>query len=320
MNENEIRSITSRDNHLSNKSLQVIDALKGPSTPKEAQRMRDAIFLNISQRMVTPRKMNRYRDLKVALLSIAATVLLFSLIGIGAYKGGYLLPNHLLRSSISMIEVYNPNGLISTITLPDSSRVILNNNSKLTYPSTFTGDSRRITLEGEAYFEVKTDSLIPFIVSVDRLDVKVLGTKFNLKAYKNNPETILSLKEGVIEAITNHALDDTTKETIRMQPGDQLLLNKINGSLERKKIEGEWYAAWTEGKLVYRNESLHRIIDDIEQRFNVVIEITDSNLSHEKYFVSFLHGENIQQMLDLLCYKRDWKYKKYDESHFHIYK
>lgn len=137
------------------------------------------------------------------------------------------------------------------------------------------------------------------------MNVRVLGTSFNLKAYEADNETILSLKEGIVQAETTRKGE---KEHIKLVPGEQLVVDRLAETLERKKVNINWYTAWVDGKMVYRDETLSRILKDIEQRFDIDIVVQDSCLLKDKYFVSFSHGETVKQMLFLLSYKREWAY------------
>lgn len=295
-----------------NKTLQVFDALKGPATQEEAMPKKDKVFAVIQSRIEPQKMLVRFRDLYIALTSVAATLLV--VIG-GISISRSESPNAInLEESIEeqRVEVYSPAGMISKLTLPDGSKVILNNNSTLSYPVKFSGNERKIELDGEAFFEIEKDSLKPFLINTEGMDVRVLGTSFNLKAYEADNETILSLKDGIVQAET---IRKGEKEHIKLVPGEQLVVDRLAETLERKKVNVNWYTAWIDGKMVYRDETLSRILKDIEQRFDIDVVVQDSSLLKDKYFVSFSHGETVKQMLFLLSYKREWAYTmKNDEQ------
>ncbi|MGL4227928.1 MAG: FecR family protein, partial [Tannerellaceae bacterium] len=208
-----------------NKTLQVFDALKGPATQEEAMLKKDKVFAAIQSRIEPQRKPVRYRDLYIALTSVAATLLVV-IGGMSIMRSES--PNVInLAESIAeqRVEVYSPAGMISKLTLPDGSKVTLNNNSTLSYPVKFSGNERKIELDGEAFFEIEKDSLKPFLINTEGMDVRVLGTSFNLKAYEDDVETILSLKEGVVQAETTRSGE---KENIKLEPGEQLVVNRLS--------------------------------------------------------------------------------------------
>lgn len=290
-----------------NKTLQVFDALKGPASEEEAFNKRDKIFSKIQSRIEPPQKTTRLRDLYLVLTSIAATLLLLFSVGVLSNGMGALVSQDLGDDEVTQwMEVYSPTGMISRLTLPDGSKVVLNNNSKLTYPIKFSDDQRMIKLDGEAFFEIEKDSLKPFLIHTAGMNVRVLGTSFNLKAYDDDSETILSLKQGLVQAET---IRKGEVENIKLEPGEQLIVDRLSETLERKKVNVNWYTTWINGKLVYRDETLGRILKDLEQRFDIDIVVKDSMLLKDRYFVSFMHGETVKQMLYLLSYKRDWDYQ-----------
>ena len=290
-----------------NKTLQVFDALKGPASEEEIFNKRDKIFSKIQSRIEPPQKTTRLRDLYLVLTSIAATLLLIFSVGVLTNGMGALVSQDLGDDeAIQWMEVYSPTGMISRLTLPDGSKVVLNNNSKLTYPIKFSDNERMIKLDGEAFFEIEKDTLKPFLIHTSGMNVRVLGTSFNLKAYDDDSETILSLKQGLVQAET---IRKGAVENIKLEPGEQLIVDRFSETLERKKVNVNWYTTWINGKLVYRDETLGRILKDSEQRFDIDIVVKDSMLLKDRYFVSFMHGETVKQMLYLLSYKRDWNYQ-----------
>lgn len=300
-----------------NKTLEVFDALKGPATKEETEVKKDRVFAKIQSRIEPQKKTARFRDLYIALTSVAATLLVV--------VGGMSISRSESHEAISLqesiaeqrVEVYSPTGMISKLTLPDGTKVVLNNNSTLSYPIMFSGNERKIELDGEAFFEVRKDSLRPFLINTEGMDVRVLGTSFNLKAYNSDAETILSLKEGIVQAETTRQGE---MESIKLEPGEQLIVDRVAETLERKKVNITWYTSWINGKMMYRDETLGRIIKDMEQRFDMKIVVQDSTLLKDKYFVSFSHGETVKQMLFLLSYKRDWDYELKDSDQILIKK
>lgn len=299
---NILRELNGEKTPLYYKVLHIVYAIKGPATKDEArskkQAVRNRIFAEIEKE---PEKPN-YRDLRIALMSIAATLIVvcFSLL--------FYVTNHSANENEQLaqhVEMYSPFGLITRITLPDGSKVVLNNNSKITYPVLFSKKQREVTVSGEAYFEVEKDAKRPFIVKTNGLDVKVLGTKFNVRSYDDHQETVVSLREGAVQVIS-----DKDQTTMVLEPGDQLSLNRDNGNMSRSKVNIDWFVSWTDGHLIYRNQSLSQIFNDLENRFNVDIVCADPKLLKDSYYVSFSHGETLEYIMELLSYKRNWQYIK----------
>ncbi|MGL5636134.1 MAG: FecR family protein [Bacteroidales bacterium] len=299
---NILRKLNGGKTPLYYKVLCIVYAIKGPAMKEEIQNNKRAIRNRILTEIAEQPVKSQSRDLRVALMSVAAALIIvcFSLL---FYVTNYSTDarDHLAQN----VEMYSPFGLISKVTLPDGSKVILNNNSKISYPLLFSKKQRTVTISGEAYFEVEKDEKRPFIVKTNGLDVKVLGTKFNVKSYDNHQETIVSLREGAVQVVS-----DKDQTTMVLAPGDQLALNRNNGDMSRSKVNVDWFISWTDGHLVYRNQTLLQIFNDLENRFNVKIVCTDNKLLKDSYYVSFIHGETLEYIMDLLCYKRNWQYIK----------
>ncbi len=283
--------------------LQTMSAFKGPATSAEANRHKERIFRNLNARIAQePPRLKPFRKIRI-FGQVAAIVILLISVGIGSYKMAQT-ETEVLRAS--MVELFNPAGSITTLYLPDSTKVVLNHNSKIVYPSFFANHERRVKVEGEAFFEVTKDTERPFLVETSDLDIRVLGTKFNLEAYEDDSETMLSLLEGKVEALSKIG----ECEHLLVTKGQQLILDKKNGTLQKQNIQMNAFPQWQKGELIYRNESLKRIFKDLEHRFNVNIEITNEGIGEQHYFVSFRNGESLEQILTLLSYRKNWVFKK----------
>ena len=140
--------------------------------------------------------------------------------------GGLL---YYIPSENEQIEISTAYGEQKRLVLPDSSEVWLNAGSTITYPKTFTKENRVVTLDGEAYFSVRKDDAKPFIVETSQLSVKVLGTKFNVKAYANDANITTTLTSGKVEVSTQSRPPQTLK------PNEQLTYDKST-SEDRKSV------------------------------------------------------------------------------------
>lgn len=137
----------------------------------------------------------------------------------------------------------------------------------------------------------------------------MLGTRFNLRAYPNTDQTILTLEEGKVEA---HALN--SEERIILHPDQQLSLNHLSGELHKQNIRFSHHINWQQGELIYKNTTLRKIFEDLENRFRIKIHVKKSGLEDELYFVSFRNGESLEEILSLLSYKRNWRYELSDST------
>lgn len=196
-----------------------------------------------------------------------------------------------------------PRGQRVSLLLSDGTTVWLNAESRFSYPAKFSEKYRMVKLEGEGYFEVAHNPEFPFTVKLPMLNVRVLGTKFNAKAYLNEPSWI-TLKEGSVEVAT---LDDKSKE--RMLPNDQVYYTVSDGLVLIRSSAQANVDSWTTGDLRFDNKTLKEMAKVIERRYDVKIKIMDSSLV-EEYFTCHIRKDlTIDQAMELLKETRRVNYR-----------
>ena len=231
--------------------------------------------------------------------SIAATIALL----IGTATSFYFLGNR--KSVVQTVEMYAPRGIKSKVVLPDGSLIMLNSDSKLTYPVTFESKTREVYLNGEAYFSIKKDKNRPFVVKTGSVDVKVLGTKFNLKAYANDNFVATTLDEGLVSLSGN----SPEIKPVSLTPGKQAVWDKSKKSMSVTAVNQGIYSGWCEGKYYFNKNSFEQIAHTLEIGFNVTIDIQSQNLKKEIFSGDFVRGENIEQILSVIKMNTKIKYK-----------
>jgi ferric-dicitrate binding protein FerR (iron transport regulator) len=192
------------------------------------------------------------------------------------------------------ITVEAPNGRRVSLTLSDGTKVWLNSQSVLTYPTSFSTGSREVNLSGEGFFEVASDAQSPFIVHSSLLNVKVLGTKFDLKAYPEET-SLVTLAEGKVEVATS----DETQRVI-LTPDLQVTCSKKNGLGVPVKVNAELTRLWVNGDLCFVNQPLSKIAADLERWFDVRIRISDPNLATDSFTCRFEGSVTLEQILSFL--------------------
>lgn len=226
--------------------------------------------------------------------------------------------------------IETPLGAKSHICLPDGSTVWLNSGSRLTYNSTFGDTDRRLSLDGEGYFEVARDEEHPFLICTERGSiVRVLGTKFNLKAYSEDRESKVTLVEGSLAVYA----DAQKPEHTVIRPNEQIVIDQQTHVWRTQQVEASNYTAWTKLKkedvnpdearqaasdpalpqleiptstmrnaLLFDEEPLSQIIRDLGRAFNIRIKIDekDSSLGEEKYYGDFRNGEDIYEIMNVI--------------------
>jgi transmembrane sensor len=205
----------------------------------------------------------------------------------------------------------------SKLVLSDGSTVWLNAGSKLSYPDAFTGDKRVVTLEGEAFFDIARHVDMPFYVHAGKVTVKVLGTRFDVKAYRGDAGVSTTLISGKVQVM----LDGEPDKKIILSPNEKLTVMNSVPAVEAAQnalhylVQGVPKAgddslpetAWVENRLVLSNETLEEVARVLERRYDVQIEIADARLK-EEHVSGVFERETIQQVLDILKMTTKFKY------------
>nr|WP_288833561.1 FecR family protein [uncultured Flavobacterium sp.] len=208
--------------------------------------------------------------------------------------------------------VYNqikiPYGKTFVITLSDGTVVNMNAGSSLKYPVQFIkGHNREVVLEGEAFFEVTKDKKHPFIVKTRGVDVKVLGTKFNVSSYKEEADINTVLVEGSVSLSSVVA----TNEKEMLVPGEKGTWNIQKNGIAVEKVDTRIYTEWMTGELVFRKATFREIIIRLERTYNVTIENNKKELLDKKFNASFNKNiESIDKVLQTMSEIQNFTYKK----------
>lgn len=203
-----------------------------------------------------------------------------------------------LAVSPSYCQIEIPKGATSKLVLPDSTLVYLNGGTVLKYDASFQNKARReVFLSGEAYFEVSADAAKPFIVHASEgLNVKVLGTTFNVASYSDDAEVKVSLVEGSVNVYTTSEV----KENIFLSPNEQAIYNKEHKLLSMTKIDANQEVAWTTGKLVFVNEKLFDILKTVGKRYDVQMLIQSQKVYAEYFSGSIDKDLTLEEVLSYL--------------------
>lgn len=202
------------------------------------------------------------------------------------------------------IEV--PQGQRVNLTLSDGTRVTLNSNSKLHFPSSFSGNYRAVVLDGEGYFEVAHNKKRPFQVITERCEIEVLGTTFNVLAYNNSGIFETSLIEGSVKVI-----DKQFNQTALLKPQEKATID--GRQLLTQTFDSEDDFLWREGIYVFRNEELTTVFRKLEQYYQTRIEVRNKNLSANKCTGKFRQKEGIEHIIKVLQKANNYEYQR-DEA------
>ncbi|RYF25691.1 MAG: FecR family protein [Flavobacteriales bacterium] len=189
-----------------------------------------------------------------------------------------------------------PNGKKFQLQLSDGTLVHLNSGTTLKYPVKFIpGENRQVFLDGEAFFDVAKDKKHPFIVNADNLNVRVLGTHFNVSNYPEDASTDVVLVEGSVGMYNTNEDFDATKNTV-LKPGYKGSFLKGNNQISTKPVLTDIYTSWINGGLTFRNMTFKNIITKLERRYNVTIINKNEKLANEKFNASFKE-ESIENVM-----------------------
>lgn len=211
---------------------------------------------------------------------------------VGNQKGNQLVYT---KTAILDTLVYNtlnvPCGKRFELTLSDGTNVHLNSGTSLKYPVRFiNGENRQVFLNGEAYFDVAKDTKHPFIVNSNDMNVKVLGTKFNVTSYKNDAKTYTVLVEGSIAAYNK----TIANEEVILRPGYRAFFEKDH--LKTESVIVRKYVAWVAGELMFIDDSFAVISNKLERKYNIDIVNNYDDLNDIVITATF-KDENIDQVL-----------------------
>ena len=282
---------------------------EGIDIPTEAilakihQQINNAPIVQPSSKQVT-----RTRKIVVTTLKYAAVCVVA--LGIEWFVFGHGNPFAARSETIVQADYYHeitvPKGSKSYVVLADSTKVWLNAGARLRYPAGFQDDRREVFLEGEAFFDVAKNENMPFFVNMDGMNIKVLGTRFNVEAYADERNISATLVEGVIEVVGLRS-DKLSKNNLQLKPGQKLVLVKENPGQENApaKIKSaelinlndtKTETAWIEDKMIFNKERFDNVKTKMERWYGVTIDIQNPDILDYRFSGTF-DEETFEQAL-----------------------
>lgn len=215
-----------------------------------------------------------------------------------------------------------PYGATKKLQLPDGTEVWLNAGSELQYAADFNTSHRTVQLSGEAFFDVKKDAERPFIIHTGKMNIRVIGTAFNVKAYPEDKTSETSLIRGAIEV----TMQGDPKKKFLLHPNEKIVFpnRPLPGSHELAALEREGYAlsnvsinpvdstvvetAWTNNRLAFMNERFGDIAQQLERKFEVKLHFEDNTAAGLRFTATF-ENEDIRETLEALQYSLPFKFR-----------
>jgi transmembrane sensor len=252
---------------------------------------------------ITDQNLIKYkrREKFIKILLRTAAILLLPALGFGLYMSYKYQSTRHDQISVNQAynEVFSSVDAITKVSLPDGSNVWLNHSSTLKYPAMFQGNSRTVELTGEGYFEVTHNPKIPFIVKAGEIEIKALGTVFNVMAYPDEDRIETSLINGYVE-LQRTEPDGKPIPLLKMKPTDLAIFQKSNNEINTLTIDDDRNFSWKDGKLVFSKEPFSVVVKKLSRWFNVDIQVKDPELLDLTYTATFVH-ETLPQVMELLA-------------------
>lgn len=280
------------------KQIYAIDQVMG-TTRMESMVNTEMALVSVCNRMSKKSKVNMFTLLQ----HVAAILFIPLLIAFG-------IQHFTSRTAIAqMIEIKTNPGMTTTVNLPDGTKVYLNSESSLVYPSFFSEDKRNVQLKGEAFFEVRKDPEHHFIVSgPHHTQIEVLGTSFNVEAFERDTFISTTLVEGKVRFAY---LKDQELATVVMKPGQKLVYNTSSSQVRLTGTSCETETAWKDGKIVFQATPLPEALRVLEKRFNVTFVLSNDRLCTDAFSGSFTN-QRLERILEIFKISSNIKWRYLD--------
>ena len=202
------------------------------------------------------------------------------------------------------------NGTVQSIELPDGTNVTLNANTTFIYPKKFKDNVRKVTLKGEAFFDVKPDPEKPFIISAKEAAVEVMGTSFNVNAFDQNEDITVVVATGTVALY----ITSNPSEKLILQQGTMGILNIEDQSLIKRTNTDRNFLAWKTKQIIFENETLNKVVQKLEDVYLTRIIVNNPALNNCRITASF-DQQSLQSVIKVIEETLDIEFKEGDNSY-----
>ena len=207
------------------------------------------------------------------------------------------------QSVVTYVEKMSAKGETKSLLLADGTKVILNSDTKLIIPSNFNKEERIIELEGEGFFDVTPDPDKPFIIKSGETRVKVLGTSFDFKSYKEDEFIKLTVSTGKVRV---NMIDQDLQ--LAVSPNEHLSISKIDGNVRKESIEENNYIKWIHGSLYFNKEPIREVLKTINRTYNRKVILQCENCD---YRITGTHdNKSIEAVIEAICFTTGLRSKR----------
>lgn len=242
-----------------------------------------------SKGITTP--VHRRRNIWIATVAAACIAMAFFVIGQNISN---VMPGD--NSTEQICEIMTSDGQRCQLTLPDGTKIWLSGGTQLRYPATFSGKERRVELHGEAFFDVRKDSLHPFVVTTPYIITRVFGTQFNIRCY-TEADCNVRLISGSIE-VTPHKNHNNQRKMI---PGEEMTMT-AQGEMNITQYDpvATEHLSWQNGEFEFDDTELGEVLNELGRWYKVSVVLLDNGASHQKVHISLDCTLSLSEAVELL--------------------
>ncbi|HUS86194.1 MAG TPA: FecR domain-containing protein [Bacteroidales bacterium] len=252
-------------------------------------------------KLLTGLNMKRYRINTLIRVAAAAAILIGFVL-----TGRYIANNSLLSSKLSVVASVDEKNRV--IDLRDGSKVYLNRESELKYPVKFSTRNRKVTLKGEAYFEISPDSDRPFIIDAEKASVEVLGTSFNVITSNENHDVEVFVSTGKVLLTSSDGLQQVT-----LEPG---FIGTVNNENAEKSVNDDPnYLAWNTEILIFEGNTLTQVFSDLKKVYNLSVEVRSDDILDLRLTTTF-NKNTPDTIILVICTAFNLKYEKVGDTYY----
>jgi len=283
------------DSILNNHWEGIMDEVGAPDQSREKELRNE--FKLIKHKLKRTKSPNKRKSLELTwFIKVAAVILLFAGIGASIYQ----LKDR-PATSVTYAEFKSEHGKIKKIKLADGTFVTLNSASSLKLPTDFNSKSRFVQLEGEAFFDVAKNVKKPFIIQSGDARIKVLGTSFNVKAYKEDKLMAVTVATGKV-MVNMDAMD----LQLKLLPNDHLSINKLTSEFTKTTVDETNYNKWISGILHFDKEPLVDVIKELNRKYDKKVILRCRSGSQQ---ISGSHdNKSLEAVVEAICFTTGLKY------------
>jgi len=265
-------------------------------------------FQNVKDQVLLRQRKSSGMWRNPAFLKIAAVVIVALMIAAAGFFAGSRQVKDNRQAGVEVDQYGN-----SKIELPDGSVATLNHDTKINYPDKFSGNTREVQIEGEAFFEVRPDPVHPFIIRAGKATIKVLGTSFNVNAYPGNEDVEVVVETGKVQ-LTRMSNGTTPASEIILDPGDRGILAGHEEELKKGRNDNPNFLSWKTRDFVFNKTSLKEVIEQLNKVYQVRVKAGDPQVERLRISARF-EGRSLDFILKVISMTHDLKVIQTEENY-----